>query len=331
MAIDPKTMATYSAHSLPFSINDSHSLPLLLPPISILALILILTPIYLIYKDYLSYLHLGPGGTPSTFAGYLRICFLRLFALSDPFAPPPVLSTLHPATGFLSTTTLPYRRGPRPEVRGIAPQRQMTQKGIQTYPDLAAGIHALATHQQNRLRLGTSCFEKHSTGLFAQSPLRRTCDGEVCHAHPSDGSLHLSLHPVDVAVLLEHGWGQRHPLAKGGWLSRFVPIDFVMVYAPRDDEELGVVLEIVRAAAKWVGGRTAVRARALSLELEDQQQLKLKQRGSGTSASSLTSASAQGSPALPSSARFESLVDRLFGEDGGPASDRLSLKLDPCQ
>lgn len=37
-------------------------------------------------------------------------------------------------------------------------------------------------------------------------------------------------------------------------MERFVPGGFAMIYAPRDDDELKVVLEIVRAAAWYVGG-----------------------------------------------------------------------------
>jgi hypothetical protein len=78
----------------------------------------------------------------------------------------------------------------------------------------------------------------------------------VCHAHPSDGSLHLTLHPADVAAVLEARWGERHPLGSGGWLSQFVPRGFVLVYAPRDEHEVQVVMRIVAAAIWWVGGIT---------------------------------------------------------------------------
>lgn len=85
---------------------------------------------------------------------------------------------------------------------------------------------------------------------------RVTCNGEVCHAHPSDGSLHLTLHPDDVREVIEKGWGERHPLARDNWWWRvkIVPSGFVLIYAPRDEGELGVVMEIIRAAAWWVGG-----------------------------------------------------------------------------
>lgn len=72
--------------------------------------------------------------------------------------------------------------------------------------------------------------------------------------HASDKSLHMNLHPADAKVVLEKGWGQRHPLAKGGWLGKYVPREFVLVYAPRNREECEVVARIVGAAAWWVMG-----------------------------------------------------------------------------
>ena len=47
---------------------------------------------------------------------------------------------------------------------------------------------------------------------------------------------------------------ERHPLARGGWCRRFVPVGFVMIYAPRTEEEVGLVLEIVKAGIGWVSG-----------------------------------------------------------------------------
>lgn len=47
---------------------------------------------------------------------------------------------------------------------------------------------------------------------------------------------------------------ERHPLARGGWCTRFVPVGFLMIYAPRTEEEVSVVMEIVLAAIGWVSG-----------------------------------------------------------------------------
>lgn len=61
--------------------------------------------------------------------------------------------------------------------------------------------------------------------------------------------MHAVLAPADSTLVLEAGWGERHPLSHGVWFERFIPADFVMVYPPLDDGELAVVLEIIRAAA----------------------------------------------------------------------------------
>ncbi|KAK4950072.1 hypothetical protein LTR28_007093 [Elasticomyces elasticus] len=206
-----------------------------------------------VYKDYKAFIALGPGGTPQTVAGYLRIKALGCFTLHDTFTPPPIPPTLRPYSGFLGS--LPQREGTRPTVGGIAPHRQRTQKApAHIYAALASAIEDVAAQNGHRLRLGTSCFEKNSMGLFSVSPLRPTCKGEICHSHPSDGSMHMALHPADVRTVLESGWGERHPLARGGWLERFVPGTFVMIYAPRDTSELRTVMEIVDAATCWVAG-----------------------------------------------------------------------------
>lgn len=66
--------------------------------------------------------------------------------------------------------------------------------------------------------------------------------------------MHLTLHPHDAALIISSGWGERHPLA--GRLifgKRLLPSGFVMVYAPRTEEQVGVLVEIVRAGAWWVG------------------------------------------------------------------------------
>ncbi|KAF2094680.1 hypothetical protein NA57DRAFT_60100 [Rhizodiscina lignyota] len=231
------------------------------PLVIFLIIILSAFCIYLIHIDFCRFKALGPGGTPSTFPGYVKIKFLSLFAISNPLEPAAIPPSLNPQSGYLKYIS--PRIGPRPAVEGIAPHRQTTQRPpIHLFNLWSQMVYDLAQKHPQQLRLGTSCLEKHGPGLFTLSPspsvIRRTgsrnCSGEICHSHPSDGSTHLTLHPADAAIVLNAGWGERHPLAKGGWLSRFVPGGFLMVYAPRTAEELLVKKEIVKAAIWWVGG-----------------------------------------------------------------------------
>ncbi|RAL65205.1 hypothetical protein DID88_001311 [Monilinia fructigena] len=180
--------------------------------------IIALAPIpWIIYNDYHNFISLGPGGTPSTLLGYVKITYLRIFALSDPYSPPTVSEGTNPPIGYIQRVhpQIPMRRGPRPKVAGIAPQRQISH----------------------------------------------------------DNSFHMNLHPDDAKDILEKGWGERHPMAGAStpraisnflsclpsslsaWLSpRVVPEQFVLIYAPRDNDELQVVCHIIEAAAFWVSG-----------------------------------------------------------------------------
>lgn len=65
---------------------------------------------------------------------------------------------------------------------------------------------------------------------------------EVAHVHPAENSLHVYVSPRDAKMIVKRGWGQRFPVT---WIA---PPSWIMVYAPRDEHEVDVVREIVRAA-----------------------------------------------------------------------------------
>lgn len=195
-----------------------------------------LVPVFLfIQNDYQNYLNLGPGGTPATFQGYLRISWLRLWTIRDPFVAPLPSPSDVPSRGVLAQQGLPYRIGPKPQVAGIAPHRQIDQHGSPyCFQALRRTLQKLALKSPRKFGTARSCVEKHGLGLFAKHAVQTTCQGEVCHVHDSDFSLHMCLHPEDSKELLRKGWGQRHPLAWRWWFLRTpVSPNFVMVYAPR--------------------------------------------------------------------------------------------------
>lgn len=70
-----------------------------------------------------------------------------------------------------------------------------------------------------------------------------------------DSSMHMTLHPIDAALVIAAGWGERHPLAgRSIHGEQLLPGGFLMVYAPRTEDDVGTIIEIVKAAAWWVGG-----------------------------------------------------------------------------
>lgn len=195
-----------------------------------------LVPVFVaVRNDYRNFINLGPGGTPSTVRGYLRITWLRLWALRDPYSAPKPDPARAPGQGILARQRLPYRAGPRPLVAGIAPQRQVDQHGSRPcYLTLRRAMERLAARSPLKFGTERSCLEKHGLALFARHPLQTNCQGEICHVHDSDHSMHMCLHPDDIGELLAKGWGQMHPLARKGWLLQMpVSHHFVMVYAPR--------------------------------------------------------------------------------------------------
>jgi len=99
------------------------------------------------------------------------------------------------------------------------------------------------------ITLGTSCFESHGTALFVGAQTKRN---EICHVHNSDGSMHVVLSQPDADLVLARSWGERHPLSRGGWFERFVPAEFMMVYAPQNDADVETVARIVQAASAYV-------------------------------------------------------------------------------
>ncbi|KAJ9478811.1 Glucosamine-6-phosphate deaminase [Pseudozyma hubeiensis] len=208
--------------------------------------------------------------------------------------------------------------------------KQQAQEAIQ---HILSTLKTDADSQPAHLRLGPSMIEAHSTALFAvshtlvtgsenisrstrsarfPSALSRrflsSIKGEFVHMHcqssaethdkhaawSEDGSLHMTLHPDDAALVIERGWGQLHPLAgfpsysgfwfgwpawltrlrasaarsARWWTSRSIPTDanakvakavglpptYCLVYSPRNMEEAKVLLDIIHAATAFAIG-----------------------------------------------------------------------------
>ncbi len=209
-----------------------------------------------IIRSYRGFLALGPGGLPYNFLGWSIQALGQPFARHDiresqPFADPRIFDRYapHGRTSYLDE--VPVRRGERPDVPTyVAPQRQMTDHSdaprIETMKlDLAERV---AQHAE-LLTLAPSRLEgpKHQALWIAEAAekpayLAKSTRGEFAHVHP-DGSSHLVLSLADAEVATAKGWAERHMLS-----GVILPLNYVLIYAPRDEEEFQVWKKLLAAA-----------------------------------------------------------------------------------
>jgi hypothetical protein len=149
---------------------------------------------------------------------------------------------------------LPQRAGPRPKATPTNPHTQLDQNAPAAQQQaLAARIFAFA------------CVEERPSAISVPGAralwLREECPGhagafmigrEFAHLHPPrDGSLHAALPPELVSAAIDAGWAELHPLAARG----VIPKNIVMIYGPRDAQELEVVAQLLEASWRFAHGR----------------------------------------------------------------------------
>lgn len=151
--------------------------------------------------------------------------------------------------------SLPKRTGPRPETTDRLPHSQLTQHGP---PQIVEKLHRY-------------CFSlpevKNERSLVSVPGTRALvladcCDGngdafmagrEFAHIHPEPdrGSLHLMLPGVEAQTVVAAGWGEDHYLVTQGQF----PAGLLLVFSPRNEEELEVVQSIVRRSYDFAFGK----------------------------------------------------------------------------
>jgi phospholipase/carboxylesterase len=211
--------------------------------------------------DYL----LGPSGAPALarrdpvghtiaapalamLAGWVRE---RLAFLAHRGAPTPGPRTWSALPGG----RLPERTGARPSVSSTIPQEQRSDTApVELQEQLYARIAALpgVTSRESAISVpGARGFMLAQPRLGPDDAFLVPAAGEFAHLHPGhDGSLHVALPPVLAADIVTTGWGVAHPLAG----VRLTP-GMVMVFGPRDADELDVVSGVVAAAHAWAAGQ----------------------------------------------------------------------------
>lgn len=163
-----------------------------------------------------------------------------------------------------STTDLPSRIGMRPKTLRPNPHSQVDQQASD--PSLRDRIarllfHLDAVHEEPS---GISVPGARAAVLdhnAAGGPAEAFMVGrEFAHLHPEpDGSLHATLPLEWVDASVRAGWAEPHPVVAMG----LAPPTAVMIYAPRNEDELAVVANLIRVSylhARGDGGEQGARA-----------------------------------------------------------------------
>lgn len=219
-------------------------------------------------SSYRGYLALGRGGVPYNIFGWVLQGLLQLLASWDTRDPSPLTKpknrrATEPYGGSKTffPRPIPERVGDRPIVPGyVAPQRQTTQqptdvevmtKRMRAYLDelLIKNTGPLILKPSNLEGVGTPAvfLDTTASGTTELPRFMKGLKGELTHVHPECSS-HITLSMADAEEVVRKGWGERHRLSGVGPL----PWSYMLIYAPRDEEELEVWKGVVKAGLKFV-------------------------------------------------------------------------------
>src|SRR5215217_3979710 len=153
---------------------------------------------------------------------------------------------------------LPERAGQRPRTTPTNPHTQLDQNPEEVLVrELAQKVFALSDVEERPSAISVP----GAQALWLRDevpagPQEAFMIGqEFAHIHPMpDGSPHAALPPEIAQVAVEKGWAEQHPVARMG----YIPQNVVMIYAPRNVEEIEVVAGLVVEAYRYAGGRAGV-------------------------------------------------------------------------
>ncbi len=205
-----------------------------------------------ILQDYRRWRALGPGGLPANLLGWWSMTRFRLQAL-DQLEQGPLWAAAAGAGDLQAWSRLRQRSGTRPAVSPYPiPHRQLTQLPPQEIRLALINLFDRMVQQHGSLvAYARSHYEKRHPAITLKAykgKLSEPSRGEIAHIHPSDSSMHMILSASDAAAAMQMGWAQRHGLAG---LAVGLPETYVMIYAPRNEQDLTVVEELLNAAIAY--------------------------------------------------------------------------------
>ena len=151
--------------------------------------------------------------------------------------------------------SLPIRAGGRPQTTPTNPHTQLDQQpGDSRWTDeLARRVFALpgVAEEPSRISVPGARALVLSADEANGPPEAFLIGREFAHLHPApDHSLHAMLPPATASDAVAAGWAEPHPVALRG----LIPPTAVMLYAPRDDDEVDVIEGLVRASYAFARG-----------------------------------------------------------------------------
>lgn len=154
-------------------------------------------------------------------------------------------------TSTAASIDLPKRAGQRPGTTPCAPHEQLDQNAPEALQELLwarmRGIPGSTARPSQIAPPGSRAVWLNAAGL---GPMAFMIGREFAHLHPrEDGSLHMVLDPATHRLAMDAGWAERHPLA-----GKFAPAGTVMIYGPRDAEELETVWSLVQQSYRFASG-----------------------------------------------------------------------------
>jgi hypothetical protein len=151
--------------------------------------------------------------------------------------------------------TLPRRAGARPRTTPTNPHTQLDQQpddaGLAA--ELARRVFAIpgVVEQPSRISVPGARALVLAPGQPTGPPEAFLIEREFAHLHPApDHSAHAMLPPELVGEAVSAGWAEPHPVAQMG----LIPATAVMLYAPRNENELSVIEALIRASRTFAGG-----------------------------------------------------------------------------
>jgi Family of unknown function (DUF5519) len=149
------------------------------------------------------------------------------------------------ASGASVAEGLPTRAGPPPRTYRGLPHTQLDQQPdalIRAQLGRRFGPFADAEEHPSAVSVPGARALCVRPGLATGPPEAFLVGREFAHLHPlPDSSLHLAL-PLPLATqVVDLRWGELHPLAESGE----IPDTTLMIYAPRNEDELDIVLRLV--------------------------------------------------------------------------------------